>query len=355
MAREGNVSSRAFAIAMMGLLVVLITSVRAQHETPSSAGHRGNDVGASEFSDAETKKRPAQDLSDLEKYHQMQELRDAGNLMRQLRELDEVLLGPSDYEKRASMRGFQGMRGKKSNEPYDGGARGYYYLDESMLDKRAPYSAFQGVRGKKSLEEVMMGEAEKRARMAGFQGMRGKKSEDFEDSDVEWHEKRAPSHGFQGMRGKKGMTLRDLYDDELVKRALSSFHGMRGKKDMTYEPPNDFDNYVDKRPMMMSFHGMRGKRSLPTKPEDAAGGGGSYKLEKRSPYRFFGSRGKKNPRWDSRAIKGFVGVRGKRLEQPKQLVSTWPSSADVYDELELAAVAAAAAEHNARSHLPRAD
>ncbi|XP_014213637.1 tachykinins isoform X2 [Copidosoma floridanum] len=284
MAREGNVSSRAFAIAMMGLLVVLITSVRAQHETPSSAGHRGNDVGASEFSDAETKKRPAQDLSDLEKYHQMQELRDAGNLMRQLRELDEVLLGPSDYEKRASMRGFQGMRGKKSNEPYDGGARGYYYLDESMLDKRAPYSAFQGVRGKKSLEE-----------------------------------------------------------------------GMRGKKDMTYEPPNDFDNYVDKRPMMMSFHGMRGKRSLPTKPEDAAGGGGSYKLEKRSPYRFFGSRGKKNPRWDSRAIKGFVGVRGKRLEQPKQLVSTWPSSADVYDELELAAVAAAAAEHNARSHLPRAD
>lgn len=42
--------------------------------------------------------------------------------------------------KRAAMRGFQGMRGKKA-------------VDDEMYDKRAPMG-FQGVRGKKSLEEV---------------------------------------------------------------------------------------------------------------------------------------------------------------------------------------------------------
>lgn len=38
--------------------------------------------------------------------------------------------------------------------------------------------------------------------------------------------------------------------------------------------------------------------------------GVGMRYEKRSPYRFFGTRGKKNPRWEMRGK--FVGVRGKK-------------------------------------------
>ena len=92
--------------------------------------------------------------------------------------LEGLLQQQELMEKRASMRGFQGMRGKKSagdyyyNEPayYAYGAAGppdYYY------DKRAPMG-FQGMRGKKSSYDEDEGTG-KRAPM-GFQGMRGKKS-----------------------------------------------------------------------------------------------------------------------------------------------------------------------------------
>lgn len=35
-----------------------------------------------------------------------------------------------------------------------------------------------------------------------------------------------------------------------------------------------------------------------------------YEIEKRSPFRYLGVRGKKNPRWEFRGK--FVGVRGKK-------------------------------------------
>ncbi|XP_011702407.1 PREDICTED: tachykinins isoform X1 [Wasmannia auropunctata] len=249
-----------------------------------------------------------------------------------------------DYEKRAPM-GFQGMRGKKT-------------LLEDDYYKRAPMG-FQGMRGKKSLEEVLS-EIEKRAAM-GFYGTRGKKAYVFEypqdyekrllamgyqgmhdkmkEFPAEW-EKRAPM-GFQGMRGKKAL-LDEI--EELEKRALMGFQGMRGKKD-------DFENYVDyyidpdldfdKRAPMgfqgmrgkkdtdkrapMGFHGMRGKRSVGQRFEPDMDFGtrslSEYQglidrrralecqVEKRSPYRYFDMRGKKNP-WELRGL--FVGVRGKK-------------------------------------------
>lgn len=57
-------------------------------------------------------------------------------------------------------------------------------------------------------------------------------------------------------------------------------------------------------------------------------------MDKRSPYRFFGSRGKKNPRWELRGK--FVGVRGKKWSQPpprleilaKQLAASYPDVDD---------------------------
>ena len=52
--------------------------------------------------------------------------------------------------------------------------------------------------------------------------------------------------------------------------------------------------------------------------------GGRY--EKRSPYRFFGTRGKKNPRWELRGK--FVGVRGKKWTAAPGL-----RLSSIYDEL----------------------
>ncbi|XP_012530226.1 tachykinins isoform X2 [Monomorium pharaonis] len=249
-----------------------------------------------------------------------------------------------DYEKRAPM-GFQGMRGKKILED------DYY--------KRAPMG-FQGMRGKKSLEEVL-NEIEKRKAM-GFYGTRGKKTYVFEypqdyekrllatgfqgmhdkmkEFPADW-EKRAPM-GFQGMRGKKAL-LDEI--EELEKRALMGFQGMRGKKDNfeNYVDYTDSDMDFDKRaPMgfqgmrgkkdtdkraLMGFQGMRGKRSIGqrfgtdmdfgTRSLHEYQGMGdrrhslaSCQVEKRSPFRYFEMRGKKNPRWELRGM--FVGVRGKK-------------------------------------------
>ncbi|XP_011645520.1 tachykinins isoform X2 [Pogonomyrmex barbatus] len=262
-----------------------------------------------------------------------------------------------DYKKRAPM-GFQGMRGKKATLENE------YY-------KRAPMG-FQGMRGKKSLEEVLS-EIEKRVAM-GFHGTRGKKTyvfeypEDYEkrllamgyrglhdtmkEFPAEW-EKRAPM-GFQGMRGKKA--LLDVIE-ELEKRALMGFQGMRGKKDIfdendedeNNEDENDEDYYIDsdayfdkRAPMgfqgmrgkknsdkraLMGFQGMRGKRNIHPRFETDMNFGSrasneyqgisdrrhalaSCQVEKRSPFRYFEMRGKKNPRWELRGM--FVGVRGKK-------------------------------------------
>ncbi|XP_070155338.1 tachykinins isoform X1 [Polyergus mexicanus] len=249
-------------------------------------------------------------------------------------------------EKKAPM-GFQGMRGKKM-------------ISEDEYYKRAPMG-FQGMRGKKSFEEVL-GEIEKKAAM-DFYDTREKKTyvfeypEDYEkrllamgfqdtrdklkELPGEW-EKRAPM-GFQGMRGKKS-----LFDEieELEKRTIMGFQGMRGKK-------NAFENYVDyymnpdmdfdKRAPMgfqgmrgkkdsdkrapMGFQGMRGKRNTGQRfdtgmdfnirsSNDYQGTSNrrndlsSCQLEKRSPFRYFEMRGKKNPRWELRGM--FVGVRGKK-------------------------------------------
>jgi hypothetical protein len=87
---------------------------------------------------------------------------------------------------------------------------------------------FQGMRGKKSEEyeeeqPQVVEEYRKRAPM-GFQGMRGKKYEEYEEEQpqvVEKYRKRTPM-GFQGMRGRKSSFLEQL--DELEKRALLGFH-----------------------------------------------------------------------------------------------------------------------------------
>ncbi|XP_012344213.1 tachykinins [Apis florea] len=253
-------------------------------------------------------------------------------------------LFPGDINKRAPM-GFQGMRGKKAS------------FDDEYY-KRAPMG-FQGMRGKKSLEEIL-DEIKKKA-ATRFQDSRSKDvylidyPEDYGKRVLsmdgyqnipdkkdgllgEW-EKRAPM-GFYGTRGKK-IILDAL--EELEKRGIMDFHGLQHKKDT-------FDDYLDyavnpfdyeKRSTdfqdiesgsesfkraRMGFHGMRGKR-------DATGIYGSnsstvgtifgyqdirnrgdnipiYEVEKRSPFRYLGVRGKKNPRWEFRGK--FVGVRGKK-------------------------------------------
>jgi hypothetical protein len=54
---------------------------------------------------------------------------------------------------------------------------------------------------------------------------------------------------------------------------------------------------------------------------------GSNKYEKRSPYRYFGNRGKKNPRWEM--FGKFVGVRGKKwMGAPRRIMP-----ASIYEEL----------------------
>ncbi|XP_014600043.1 PREDICTED: tachykinins isoform X1 [Polistes canadensis] len=249
-----------------------------------------------------------------------------------------------NYEKRAPM-GFQGMRGKKA-------------ISEEEYYKRAPMG-FQGMRGKKSLEEILE-EIEKRASI-GFQGTRGKQTYLFDYPEE--YEKRAMAMGFQGMRGKK-----DAYSMEWEKRAPMGFQGMRGKKSLYDEIIEELekrvimslqddllnedlnDNYVDyffdpidyeKKESMgfqgmkdkkdndkrvpMGFQSMRGKRNAvqlygingkATSTEfqgdtkDRRNGVSLYQFEKRSPYRYFGIRGKKNPRWEIRGK--FVGVRGKK-------------------------------------------
>ncbi|XP_076644323.1 tachykinin isoform X2 [Halictus rubicundus] len=253
-----------------------------------------------------------------------------------------------NVDKRAPM-GFQGTRGKKdslnsdledgylSGDAYE--KRAYYKQDEHY--KRAPMG-FQGTRGKKSLEEIL-DEIEKRNTM-GFQDTRDPDmysfdySEDYEtripsmtfgrfqedgsrdkkDEILGEWEKRAPM-GFQGMRGKKAIL--DAIE-QLEKRALiAGFHGMRGKKD---DPFGNFLDYsvnpseyakrstdFDERDAgeslkraRMGFHGMRGTNN------DRGYKVAAYEIAKRSPFRYVGVRGKKNPRWEFRGK--FVGVRGKK-------------------------------------------
>ncbi|XP_051159797.1 tachykinins isoform X1 [Leptopilina boulardi] len=203
-----------------------------------------------------------------------------------------------DFEKRAAMMGFQGMRGKKN-------------INDDEFDKRGPMG-FQGVRGKKSLEEILE-DMEKRSK-AGFHGTRGKKSYAYDYPDE--FEKRALAMGFQGMRGK-----REEFNDEWEKRAPMGFQGMRGKK-------NALDDIQElQKRAIMGFQGVRGKRNIEqssvTKNEGEKRKLLSFQgpmrdredsvpqnFEKRSPFWHFGSRGKKNPRWEFRGK--FVGVRGKK-------------------------------------------
>lgn len=236
-----------------------------------------------------------------------------------------------DYEKRAPM-GFQGMRGKKAEDGYR---------------KRAPMG-FQGMRGKKSLEQILDEIKERRfldsrekegyfdypeasEKRTWYQGVC-----DENDDPAEW-EKRAPM-GFQGTRGKK-IILDAL--EELEKRDMD-FQGLRGKKD-------PFDDYLDysispsdyeKRALdlrdsegsesfkraRIGFHGMRGKRDAAKiygsnssiarttmgyrQGSDRENELAAYEIDKRSPFRYLGARGKKNPRWEFRGK--FVGVRGKK-------------------------------------------
>ncbi|CAK9812136.1 hypothetical protein ANTPLA_LOCUS7304 [Anthophora plagiata] len=250
-----------------------------------------------------------------------------------------------DYEKRAPM-GFQGMRGKKTSMEDE------YY-------KRTPMG-FQGMRGKKSLEQIL-DELEKRSAMGLFQDSRG--METYQDDYPADYEKRMSSMDeYRNIRDKQEDFLR-----EWGKRAPMGFQGMRGKKmivdalgevDVRGVQGNQdtFDNYLDysmnpsgggdyeKRGMnfqdgeassekeslkraRMGFHGMRGKRDATkiygvnssvarttTGYQGLTSNGrnnlATYEIDKRSPFRYLGVRGKKNPRWEFRGK--FVGVRGKK-------------------------------------------
>ncbi|XP_043528316.1 tachykinins isoform X2 [Frieseomelitta varia] len=266
-------------------------------------------------------------------------------------------LDPDDFGvlKRAIM-GFQGMRGKKNSIITDVADE----LFSEETNKRAPMG-FQGMRGKKALLDD---EYYKRAPM-GFQGMRGKKSleedprgqdvylidypEDYEKrvlsmdgfsnvfdkkDEFPW-EKRAPM-GFQGTRGKK--SILDTWEN-LDKPSLIDLHDFERRKDtiddyLDYSiNPSDYDtraaDFQDiensgspfKR-ARMGFHGMRGKRNAGEIYGFNSSTAGTtigyqgvpnlavYEIEKRSPFRYLGVRGKKNPRWEFRGK--FVGVRGKK-------------------------------------------
>ncbi|XP_017794032.1 PREDICTED: tachykinins [Habropoda laboriosa] len=247
-----------------------------------------------------------------------------------------------DYEKRAPM-GFQGMRGKKTSIEDE------YY-------KRAPMG-FQGMRGKKSLEQIL-NELKKRSTMGLFQDLRGMETyqddypEDYEKKMLsmdeyrnirdkeeflrEW-EKRAPM-GFQGTRGKK-MILDALGDldihgvqgnqdtfDNYLDYSINPFGGDYKKSDMDFQDIEGGSELL--KGARMGFHGMRDKRDatkiygpnssiarttmgyqdnlMSNRRNDLA----AYEIEKRSPLRYLGVRGKKNPRWEFRGK--FVGVRGKK-------------------------------------------
>ncbi|XP_033214153.1 tachykinins isoform X2 [Belonocnema kinseyi] len=225
-------------------------------------------------------------------------------------------------EKRAPM-GFQGMRGKKDllsseNDEYSKrapmgfqGMRGKKTISDENFSKRGPMG-FHGMRGKKSFEEILE-DIEKRALM-GFHGMRGKKSYTFDYPEE--YEKRSLAMGFQGVRGK-----REELTEDWGKRAPMGFQGMRGKK-------NSLDDVQElHKRAIMGFQGMRGKRSVEnsygstsdsTKRASLSlqgslrdrGESAPYYFKKLSPFRYFGIRGKKNPRWGIRGK--FVGVRGKK-------------------------------------------
>ncbi|XP_031832293.1 tachykinin [Nomia melanderi] len=262
---------------------------------------------------------------------------------------------------------FQNTRGQKdtfnfnfedSYVPADAYEKKAYYKQDEHY-KRAPMG-FQGMRGKKSLEQIL-NEIEKRT------AMESDYSEDYEtrmlpmlmtgsmvqpmtmtmatdryqgsvrdkkDTILEEWEKRAPM-GFQGTRGKKAV-IEAI--EQLGKKALMGFHGMRGKKDtfVSYldypivpseyaKRSTDFnENYlVDPlKRARMGFHGMRGKRDATQVFDVSSSYRGTnndrfttnqvaaYEIKKRSPYRYVGVRGKKNPRWEFRGK--FVGVRGKK-------------------------------------------
>ncbi|XP_017893260.1 tachykinins isoform X2 [Ceratina calcarata] len=222
----------------------------------------------------------------------------------------EDIYSPDDYAKRAPM-GFQGMRGKKLDDDYY---------------KRAPMG-FQGMRGKKSLEEILdeikkgrfQDSKDKDVYLSDYPdyGRRAFPTDRYEnildkgDEYLREWEKRGPM-GFQGTRGKK-MILDTL--EELDKRDVMAFHGM---------PDTEAGSDSFKR-ARMGFHGMRGKRGIAEFYEpgkrgtvDYPGDGSSltendlvgFEIEKRSPFRYLGVRGKKNPRWEFRGK--FVGVRGKK-------------------------------------------
>ncbi|XP_043528315.1 tachykinins isoform X1 [Frieseomelitta varia] len=243
-----------------------------------------------------------------------------------------------ETNKRAPM-GFQGMRGKKA------------LLDDEYY-KRAPMG-FQGMRGKKSLEEIL--DQIKKKATTRFQDPRGQDvylidyPEDYEKrvlsmdgfsnvfdkkDEFPW-EKRAPM-GFQGTRGKK--SILDTWEN-LDKPSLIDLHDFERRKDtiddyLDYSiNPSDYDtraaDFQDiensgspfKR-ARMGFHGMRGKRNAGEIYGFNSSTAGTtigyqgvpnlavYEIEKRSPFRYLGVRGKKNPRWEFRGK--FVGVRGKK-------------------------------------------
>ncbi|XP_017752255.1 PREDICTED: tachykinins isoform X2 [Eufriesea mexicana] len=253
-------------------------------------------------------------------------------------------LFPEDTNKRAPM-GFQGMRGKKSS------------LDDEYY-KRAPMG-FQGMRGKKSLEEIL--DEIKKPTTTRFQDSKEKDIYlidypeyygrgifsidgyrnilDKKDEFLKEWEKRAPM-GFHGTRGKK-MILNAL--EELDKRGIVGFHGLQHEKDTLDDyldyliRPSDYEkraaDFQDiasgsesfKR-ARIGFHGMRGKRDATEiygsnssitgttigyqGISNRGNNLGMYEIEKRSPFRYLGIRGKKHPRWEFRGK--FVGVRGKK-------------------------------------------
>ncbi|XP_033332744.2 tachykinin isoform X1 [Megalopta genalis] len=270
-------------------------------------------------------------------------------------------LAPETADKRAPM-GFQGTRGKKdslSSDPEDPYAPGdayekrAYYNNQDEHYKRAPMG-FQGTRGKKSLAEIL-NEIERRNTM-GYQDedtylfdygedydartpsmtvgrFRDEDARDGKNEILDEWEKRAPM-GFQGMRGKK--VILDAVE-QLEKRArMGGFHGMRGKKDSLagyVDYPINPSEYAKRgtdirerniieslKRTRMGFHGMRGKRDVSQIYEvsssyqgtnnDRGEKAAAYEIAKRSPYRYVGVRGKKNPRWEFRGK--FVGVRGKK-------------------------------------------
>lgn len=195
------------------------------------------------------------------------------------------------YSKRVSM-GFQGVRGKKFDEPSRG------YIDPSFNeiihvdDKRGPSSSgFHGMRGKKLYQEEMplyTNFYHYKRIPAGFHGMRGKKDAETVNYDGLAQTNLAQSYPPLWLDDSKLLALQNYL--QMYKRAPQmGFQGVRGKKDVSE---------LIKRAPAEGFFGMRGKKL----PSGSQG--------------FFGMRGKKYP-YEFRGK--FVGVRGKKLLTPSTI------------------------------------